>query len=250
MSSLSCFWVRFIICNSENLNDMSKYKGKYRIETARATWWDYNNDGAYFITFCTHNGGHYFGECKNGEMTLSTIGAIVQGFWYEIPKHFPFVALGAFQVMPNHIHGILIIDKGNKESPPAGAESDYGGKTGVETGVETDVETLQCNVFTDIPDIPGNPDVPENLTIPPPNEFFSRISPKAGSLSVILRSFKSVCTKHIYQVFPDTDFDWLERFWDRIIRDEEAFITITNYIINNPKKWDDDCFFKGNRLNP
>jgi len=242
---------------------MSKFRGKYRIESARATWWDYSGDGAYFITFRTHNGGHYFGECKNGMMTLSTMGAIVQGFWYEIPKHFPFVTLGTFQVMPNHIHGILIIDKGNKEPPPAGAGNDYegkkdvetgvetgvgtGGETGVETGGETGGETLHCNVFTDIP---GTPNVPENPAIPPPNEFFSRISPKAGSLSVILRSFKSICTKHIYQVFPNTDFDWLERFWDRIIRDEKAFITITNYIINNPKKWDDDCFFKGNRLNP
>lgn len=247
MSSLSCFWVRLIICNSENLNDMSKYKGKYRIESARATWWDYKNDGAYFITFCTHNRGHYFGECKNGMMTLSTMGAIVQGFWYEIPKHFPSVTLGAFQVMPNHIHGILFIDKGNKESPPADAGGDRSGETGRETDVETDLETLQCNVFTNIS---GSPDVPENPAIPPTNGFYSRISPKAGSLSVILRSFKSVCTKHIYQAFPDTDFDWLERFWDRIIRDEEAFITITNYIINNPKKWDNDCFFKGNSHNP
>jgi len=225
---------------------MSKFRGKYRIESTRATWWDYNNDGTYFITFCTHNRGHYFGECKNGKMMLSTMGAIVQGFWYEIPKHFPFVTLGAYQVMPNHIHGILIIDKADKESPPAGAGDHSGG----ETGEETDVETLQCNVFTDVRDNPGSPGNPGNPITPPPNEFYSRISPKAGSLSVILRSFKSVCTKHIYQIFPDTDFDWLERFWDRIIRDEEAFITITNYIINNPKKWDDDCFFKGNERNP
>lgn len=225
---------------------MTKFRGKYRIESARAKWWNYSNDGAYFITFRTHNGGHYFGECKKGMMTLSVIGAIVQGFWYEIPKHFPFVILGAFQMMPNHIHGIIIIDRSGDRPPPAVAGG--GG-----------VETLQCNVFTNVPDVPDVPGdsgvpgatgVPHHPDTPPPDEFYSRISPKAGSLPVILRSFKSVCTKHIYLTFPDTDFDWLERFWDNIIRDEIAFNNITNYIINNPKKWDDDCFFKGNRLNP
>lgn len=44
-------------------------------------------------------------------MKLSTAGAIVQGFWSEIPKHFPFITLGEFIIMPNHVHGILILDK-------------------------------------------------------------------------------------------------------------------------------------------
>ena len=52
-----------------------------------------------------------FGECEKGKMKLSILGAIIQGFWYEIPKHFPFIELGEFVVMPNHIHGVLILKK-------------------------------------------------------------------------------------------------------------------------------------------
>jgi hypothetical protein len=73
--------------------------------------WDYGTNGAYFITICTKNRQYFFGECEKGKMKLSTLGAIAQGFWYEIPKHFPFVELGEFVVMPNHIHGVLILNK-------------------------------------------------------------------------------------------------------------------------------------------
>ena len=78
---------------------MEKYKGKYRIPSARHPNWDFNKDGAYFITICTKNREHFFGECKNGKMKLSTSGAIVQGFWYAIPKHFLHADLGVFEVL-------------------------------------------------------------------------------------------------------------------------------------------------------
>lgn len=59
---------------------MHKFQDKYRIPSARLVGWDYSDDGAYFITICTANRKHFFGECKNGKMKLSTAGAIVQGF--------------------------------------------------------------------------------------------------------------------------------------------------------------------------
>ncbi len=89
----------------------SKFLGKYRIESLRAQWWNYSNNGAYFITICTENRAHYFGEIKDGKMILSETGKIAQKCWDEIPEHFPFVELGAFVVMPDHVHGIIIIDK-------------------------------------------------------------------------------------------------------------------------------------------
>lgn len=87
-----------------------KWHDKYKIASARLQHYDYRTNGAYFITICTHNQVHFFGECNEGQMQLSTLGAIAQGFWYEIPKHFAFVSLGEFIVMPNHVHGILILD--------------------------------------------------------------------------------------------------------------------------------------------
>lgn len=90
---------------------MKKYKNKYRIESARAHWWDYGWNGAYFVTICTQNRRHYFGEIRRGIMGLSENGIIAHQCWIDIPNHFPFVKLDAHVIMPNHVHGIIIIDK-------------------------------------------------------------------------------------------------------------------------------------------
>lgn len=93
---------------------MSKYINKYRSESARAQWWDYGWNGAYFITICTADRDHFFGEIKNGKMILSPTGVVADLVWHEITNHSKFVELGDFVVMPNHIHGILILDKPNE----------------------------------------------------------------------------------------------------------------------------------------
>lgn len=87
------------------------YKNKYRIPSSRAPWWDYGANAAYFVTICTQNRHWYFGEVADGLMQLSEIGRIAQSCWMEIPQHFPFVQLDAFVVIPNHVHGIIVIDK-------------------------------------------------------------------------------------------------------------------------------------------
>ena len=88
-----------------------KFLNKYRIPSARLQTWDYGSNAAYFVTICTKDRVHFFGEMVNREMQLSGIGAMAQTCWGEIPKHFPFVELGGFVVMPNHVHGIVIINK-------------------------------------------------------------------------------------------------------------------------------------------
>ncbi len=90
---------------------VEKFWNKYRISSARMQNWDYGWNGAYFITICTKNRRHYFGEIINSEMHLNETGKLAEQYWLEIPIHFPFIELGNFQVMPNHFHGILIIDK-------------------------------------------------------------------------------------------------------------------------------------------
>ncbi|MCK9328141.1 MAG: hypothetical protein M0P69_21775 [Bacteroidales bacterium] len=94
---------------------MKRYKGKYRIESTRLRGWDYGSNGMYFITICTYNREHYFGEIITPTMQLSEIGKIAQNYWNQIPKHFPFVQLNEFVVMPNHVHGIIIINKNDDE---------------------------------------------------------------------------------------------------------------------------------------
>ncbi len=193
----------------------NKFQNKYRIPSTRLKNWDYGNNGAYFITICTANREHFFGEIvllnDENKMQLNEIEKLADQFWAEIPKHFPFVELGNYQVMPNHIHGILIIDKKNV----------------VESN--TVVETLQCNVTTDNTDI---------VII---NETMSKISPKSGTISTIIRSYKSVVTKNGH--FIHAGFEWQKRFHDHIIRDSKSFDNIQNYIETNPKNWREDKFY-------
>ncbi len=86
-----------------------KFKNKYRIASTRLQTWDYGWNGAYFITICTQNRECFFGDIVDGNMRLSETGKIAHKFWIEIPDHFSFVKLGEFVVMPNHVHGIVII---------------------------------------------------------------------------------------------------------------------------------------------
>ena len=90
---------------------MDKYKNKYRIPSARLRGYDYASEGAYFITICTHNREHFFGEIADGKMHLNEIGKLAEKYWAEIPDHFPDVELGNFVIMPNHVHGILILNE-------------------------------------------------------------------------------------------------------------------------------------------
>jgi REP element-mobilizing transposase RayT len=86
-----------------------KFQNKYRIASARLQWWDYGKNAAYFVTICTQKREHFFGNISNNEMHLTDIGQLAHKFWAEIPHHFTFVHLGEFVIMPNHVHGIIII---------------------------------------------------------------------------------------------------------------------------------------------
>ncbi len=184
---------------------MDKFRNNYRIPSARLINWDYTSDGVYFITICTKNRLHHFGECKNGKLKLSIMGLLVQGCWFQIQKLSPHVTLGEFVVMPNHIHGILILNSSLTDKL-----------------VKEKIENKKNGEI---------------------NQFMSDISPKSGSVSRIIGTFKSFCSRYINQIYPELCFEWQERFWDNVIKDEESFIRISNYIINNPKNWKDDKFF-------
>ena len=71
--------------------------------------YDYSQPGAYFITIVTFQRDCLFGEIVNGELRLSVMGQIAEEHWRLIPEHFPHAELGAYVVMPNHVHGIIII---------------------------------------------------------------------------------------------------------------------------------------------
>lgn len=96
-----------------------KYKNKYRIQTNRLQGFDYGSHAYYFITICTKNRKHYFGEItvephNCAALQATEMGKIAHNFWQEIPHHYPFVVLDEFVVMPNHIHGILFFNRPDK----------------------------------------------------------------------------------------------------------------------------------------
>lgn len=71
--------------------------------------YDYSQAGAYFVTICASNRGLMFGRTVGGALDLNALGEIVQECWGELPYHFVNVELDEFVVMPNHVHGIVVI---------------------------------------------------------------------------------------------------------------------------------------------
>ncbi|MBN8574243.1 MAG: transposase [Candidatus Kapabacteria bacterium] len=202
---------------------MAKYQNKYRSESARAQWWDYGNEGAYFITICTKNREHFFGEIINGIMHLSHLGVLADVFWHEIPHHSPNVKLGAFVVMPNHIHGILILN----------------GNVGTLNGNVGTLHATSLRQQQQRPSSLSQPPNPETIT---KNQQMANISPQSGTVSAIIRAYKSAVTKHANRL--GIENGWQPRFHDHIIRNDIEYQRIHNYIVNNPLKWEKDTLFK------
>lgn len=89
--------------------DGDKYLGKYRVKTERVKWHDYNN-GTYFVTICTHNREHYFGEIVGGELIMTDIGQYTNGVFCSLSKYYPYAQIHSYVIMPDHLHAILTID--------------------------------------------------------------------------------------------------------------------------------------------
>lgn len=99
---------------------MNFNKNQYHRRSIRLTGYDYSQNGAYFVTICTNNRRFLFGDVIQDKMNLNPLGLIVEDCWQEIPMHFPNVLpdMLAWIVMPNHIHGIVIIDDGARHASP------------------------------------------------------------------------------------------------------------------------------------
>jgi REP element-mobilizing transposase RayT len=90
---------------------MKLYKNTYKTETTRLKCWDYTNPWWYYITICTKNHKEWFGEVVKSNMELNRIGKIVYDFWNNIPRHNNLIELDYFIIMPNHLHGIIILNE-------------------------------------------------------------------------------------------------------------------------------------------
>ena len=185
-----------------------KYKNKYRIPSARLQGYDYGKNGAYFITICTNERIHYFGdiisspvsETQNGNVSetqniaslrATPIGIIANEYWQKIPEHFPFVILDEFVVMPNHVHGIINISKPTIDK--AGSE------------------------MQNVPD------------------YTNKFGSQSGNISSIVRGYKAGVKS--FATINKIDFAWQPRFHDHIIRDDDELKRIRKYIQENKSNW-------------
>ena len=184
-----------------------KFQNKYRIASARLKDWDYGSNGIYFVTPCTQHREHYFGEIVDGKMMLNEIGELAQNFWLEIPNHFPFVKLHAFVIMPNHMHGIIEINK---------------------------VETIKLGIGNDYTNTDNNTKMPKF-------DVSTNKHWKPGVLGVIINQYKRICTINARKINPQ--FTWQTRFHDHIVRDFDEYHRIEYYIQNNPRQWKNDVFY-------
>lgn len=215
---------------------LTLYKNKYRSESARAQWWDYRNCGAYFITICTKDREYYFGNVKNGKMILSPLGEIAHQLWLEIPNHHNRIELDEFVVMPNHIHGIIIIQNPDQTSVVGNDENHITIPVG--TGHALSLRNADKWQTTD--DALYQQDINEKKNEILGKNRYQNIG--KNSISSIIGSYKSAVTKHANKLgLPN---GWQTRFYDRIIRDADEFERITEYIINNPEKWELDRFYR------
>ena len=88
------------------MNQLKKQDRKHM----RLEWYDYSQAGFYFITICTKNRQHFFGNIENGKMLLNKYGDIVCDYWNNTPNYFPNVKMGESITMPDHFHGIILLD--------------------------------------------------------------------------------------------------------------------------------------------
>lgn len=197
---------------------MTLYNNKYRTEPARLAGYDYGSNGAYHITICTKDRLHHFGEIvetdinpslrqnaspslqpsvleqnesvppktdRNPSLQCTPIAEIATEHWLRIPHFFPFAVIDSFIIMPNHIHGILFINK------------------------------------------------PENQGWQQ-NKFGSQ----SNNIPSIIRGFKSSVKRHANN--NNIVFEWQEKYYDRIKRDNKELENTRLYIFNNPQNWLND----------
>lgn len=168
----------------------------------RLKGYDYSEAGASFVTICTQGMEYLFGDIGDNEMRLNDAGTMVRDLWHKIPDHFPHTDIDEFVVMPNHVHGIIVI-------------------VGAQFIAPFDCDAINNN---------KNQGVMKQGAIN-----------RAPTVGEIVRAFKARCTHAINQIrnTPRRPV-WQRNYYEHIIRNEEEMNRIREYIIDNPARWAED----------
>lgn len=205
----------------EGKSKVKLYQNKFRVDSLRLAHYDYSAPGEYFVTICTEDKVCHFGALHDGAVQLSPIGLIVEEEWKKSAIIRSNITLDAYVVMPNHIHGIVVIGESFVETTGPVVS----GKPSNRPVISGRAETTHRVVST------GNN--PQSKTLHP------------NSLGSIVGQFKSVSTKRI-RAAGYHDFGWQQGYYEHIIRDEKDLARIRDYIVMNPSRWDSDDHFARN----
>jgi REP element-mobilizing transposase RayT len=180
--------------------------------STRLNRYDYSQAGAYFVTICTWQKECLFGDIGNNEMTLNEYGTIVANHWDVISDYVANVERDEFVVMPNHVHGIIILNN-------VGAQF--------------------IAPYQFIAPVGNNRPAPQRSAINQnKNQGVINHAPTVGE---IVRAFKARCTHMINQIRNTPGHPvWQRNYYEHVIRNEDDLNRIRQYIIDNPIKWADD----------
>jgi len=211
-----------------------KYNPKiHHRRSIRLKGYDYSKAGLYFITIVVKDRLHLLGEIENDKMNLNEAGEMIDNEWLKIPQRFTNTKLHEYQVMPNHFHAILEITPIAVGSTPVGST------------LVVDPETVNRK---------GQPrGLPQRSPEPLPQR-----SPKSSPQSVpkiknktlgdMVGAFESITTVEYIRGVKSKKWQpfksklWQRNYWEHIIRNEEEYQRISNYIRNNPSNWTEDKF--------
>lgn len=200
--------------NKQNKNTIYDSEKHHR-RSIRLKEYDYTLPGAYFVTICTEKRKCLFGEISNDTMQLNKSGTIIHTCWNNIPKHFVHARLDAYIIMPNHIHGIIIITERDCNNNANGRGEAF-----------STSNELRQNFVT------------ENASPLHPHLMNQPHGTFSGSLGAIMQNFKSVSTRKINQSnnTPGVTL-WQRNYYEHIIRNENSLNIIRRYIMYNPLMW-------------
>lgn len=212
---------------------MTKYKNKYRIESNRWRCWDYSALAQYFLTICIQDREHILGKIADDKMILSPAGKIVQSEIENIPTYHPRIILDEWVVMPNHVHLIVELkgydyDNGNDNVGKIHEFSLPQSKPNSQSPSAT-----PSRHWWQIPNyIPNADDIKQY------RKFRRKmLIPK------IMGKLKMITSKQINFLNNTSGHrNWQPNYHDYIIRNQKSYYNIKNYIINNPRKWENDKF--------
>jgi putative transposase len=184
---------------------------------------DYSQPGAYFVTLCAFNKECLFGQVVDGQMRMNAMGEIVHEEWFRSGRIRLEIELGAFVVMPNHIHGIVRIVGAHGVRPNVGAN----GVCPITHGVR--------------PNVGANGVCPPAATAGGRAKEGERRSPlpmRPRSVASFVAGFKSATTRRMRELHATICRSvWQRNYYEHIVRNERELSQIREYIATNPLRW-------------